>query len=488
MLVNNDKCNYFISEKVKDTHKHLFSSTTFLQALNFIKDPILILDNETNVLYFNCVYASYFENDFKRNGYAIKDLLNIKLEDLNGDISQILNTINDRQPRTKSLSCLPASDHPTVVSDIFPLEDGDQPFGILNVITDTSDIAKLNNQIEYFKNYMIHLQSEVNNKMVLPQSFHKIISNSSEFSKIIKTASRVAKTDSSICLQGESGTGKEVLADAIHYASNYSDGPFIKINCAAIPESLMESELFGYTKGAFTGARSGGRQGKFELANNGTIFLDEIGDMPLAMQVKLLRVLQEKEVTRLGGSKSIPLNFRLIVATNKNLKKMVSEGTFREDLYYRINIIPLLLPPLRSRKLDIIPLANTFLDDLNSTYGTDKSFTPEILTLLTSYLWPGNIRELRNCIERVAILSTDSFIKQRHLPQHILAKTTPSTIFNFDNYKLKPMIAKVEKETILTALDLSNGNRTKAIDILGISKQSFYQKLQKYNIIKTSKY
>ena len=317
---------------------------------------------------------------------------------------------------------------------------------------------------------------------MLPAHFQAIIGQSPNFTKALYTAAKVSKTNSSICIFGESGSGKEVLADAIHYTSNYADGPFIKVNCASIPESLIESELFGYEKGAFTGANTKGRIGKLEAANHGTLFLDELGEMPKSMQAKLLRALQEHEITRIGGTKPIKLNFRLITATNRNLEEMVQNNEFREDLYYRICVIPIHLPALRERQSDIPLLAKYFLHNMNLTENTDYTFSSDVLQYLSNYEWPGNIRELKNCIERMCILCPDHEITSEYLPPNIVKNTHLTITDQATTYNLKNILEKTEYETLRVVLSLTNGNRTKAIEMLGISKRSFYMKLEKYGL------
>ena len=273
-----------------------------------------------------------------------------------------------------------------------------------------------------------------------------------------------------------------MLVQAIHSSSRYADGPLVKVNCAAIPEQLMESELFGYEKGAFTGAKASGNPGKFELANHGTLFLDEIGEMPLSMQVKLLRALQEREITRVGGTKTIKLDFRLITATNRDLEAMVAEGLFREDLYYRISVIPLSLPPLRQRKGDIQVLANHFLQLYQEQYGGELSFSSEVLELFASYAWPGNIRELKNCVERMAVLTTEDIITTELLPPPLLHTAVYHGHKSDESYRLQNILDKTERDTIQAVLSLTGGNKSKAIQILGISKRNFYMKLDKYHL------
>jgi len=250
-----------------------------------------------------------------------------------------------------------------------------------------------------------------------------IVGKSPKILQALDIVHRVAPTNATVLLMGESGVGKELFAKAIHFLSPRADKPFIAINCAAIPPDLLEAELFGYEKGAFTGAYTS-KKGKFELANGGTIFLDEIGDMPLNLQVKLLRVLQEKEVERIGSSKPIKIDVRIIAATNRNLEKLIKEGKFREDLYYRINVVPIYIPPLRERKEDIPVLVNYFLEVFNKEYGKNVKVSKEVFEVFLNYHWPGNVRELRNVLERMVILDTDGILTYEDLPTELLGYRT----------------------------------------------------------------
>lgn len=292
---------------------------------------------------------------------------------------------------------------------------------------------------------------------------------------------KVSQNDATVLLLGESGVGKEVVAKAIHNLGGRGRGSFVGINCAALPELLLESELFGYEDGAFTGARKGGKAGRFELAKGGTILLDEIGDLPLAMQAKLLRVLQEKEFTRLGGASAIPLDARIIAATNRDLKKMVTEGKFRADLFYRLNVITVSVPPLRDRKEDIAALIGHFLHKI----ATGKDIPPKIVSdealgLLLRYDWPGNIRELENVIERLIYISEGNVIRVEDLPAPIrqLDPEMPGAAPR----PLKEAVKELEKDMIIKALRLTNNNRAKAAGILGLPRATFYQKLKEYNL------
>ncbi|HHU8147428.1 TPA: sigma 54-interacting transcriptional regulator, partial [Escherichia coli] len=289
----------------------------------------------------------------------------------------------------------------------------------------------------------------------------------------------------SVLISGESGTGKELIARAIHYNSRRAKGPFIKVNCAALPESLLESELFGHEKGAFTGAQTL-RQGLFERANEGTLLLDEIGEMPLVLQAKLLRILQEREFERIGGHQTIKVDIRIIAATNRDLQAMVKEGTFREDLFYRLNVIHLILPPLRDRREDISLLANHFLQKFSSENQRDIiDIDPMAMSLLTAWSWPGNIRELSNVIERAVVMNSGPIIFSEDLPPQIRqpvcnageAKTTPVGERN-----LKEEIKRVEKRIIMEVLEQQEGNRTRTALMLGISRRALMYKLQEYGI------
>ncbi|MFR8676790.1 MAG: sigma 54-interacting transcriptional regulator, partial [Escherichia coli] len=288
-----------------------------------------------------------------------------------------------------------------------------------------------------------------------------------------------------VLISGESGTGKELIARAIHYNSRRAKGPFIKVNCAALPESLLESELFGHEKGAFTGAQTL-RQGLFERANEGTLLLDEIGEMPLVLQAKLLRILQEREFERIGGHQTIKVDIRIIAATNRDLQAMVKEGTFREDLFYRLNVIHLILPPLRDRREDISLLANHFLQKFSSENQRDIiDIDPMAMSLLTAWSWPGNIRELSNVIERAVVMNSGPIIFSEDLPPQIRqpvcnageAKTAPVGERN-----LKEEIKRVEKRIIMEVLEQQEGNRTRTALMLGISRRALMYKLQEYGI------
>ncbi|MFC0273801.1 sigma 54-interacting transcriptional regulator [Metabacillus herbersteinensis] len=324
-------------------------------------------------------------------------------------------------------------------------------------------------------------------------AFDRIIGDSHELDSIKRLARRSARTSATVLITGESGTGKELFAKGTHELSPFSEGPFITVNCGAIPENLFESELFGYEEGSFTGARKGGKPGKFELANNGTIFLDEIGEMPLMMQTKLLRLLQEKEAERVGGVKKYQVNVRIIAATNRPLEEMVEKKEFREDLFYRLNIIRLHIPPLRQRSSDIPILLSTYMNKICTEYATpEKKFTHEAYTALLHYHWPGNVREIINTIERLVTLVGGKNIYKEDLPLSITNKSKKTELLEelpIDKLKNNDLIHQAryegeirEKELIRSVLKQVHGNKSKAASMLGIHRTTLYQKLKRFQI------
>lgn len=316
-------------------------------------------------------------------------------------------------------------------------------------------------------------------EILFEDSDFPFVSYSEKMKKILKEIKQVAPFDTTVLIRGESGTGKELIAAYIQKKSPRADKPFIKINCAALPENLIESELFGYEKGAFTGAAER-HKGKFELAHTGTLFLDELGDMSLATQAKLLRVLQEKEFERLGGTETISVDVRIIAATNKNLEEMVKEGKFRQDLFYRLSVFPLYTGPLRERKEDIIPLANYFIENFCKKNKTKiVKISPAVIEKLLSYPWYGNIRELANIMERAVILSSEKgIIETDALPDFILQNNQNQSLHKTKT--LDESLEEVEKELILSALTSSKGNMAKACKILGITERMLGIRMKKY--------
>ncbi|QGU00101.1 Transcriptional regulator [Candidatus Syntrophocurvum alkaliphilum] len=314
--------------------------------------------------------------------------------------------------------------------------------------------------------------------------FKDLIGNSSEFVMVKSMAQQLSNTTSTILITGESGTGKELFAQAIHHASLRNKEPFVRINCVSLPENLLESELFGYEEGAFTGAKKGGKPGKFELAKRGTIFLDEIGDMPLTMQTKLLSVLQERVIERVGGIKPIKIDVRVIAATNRDLEQMVRNEEFREDLYYRLNVVRVSIPSLRKRPSDLPLLVQDLILRINKKIETNVTqCSQKAIELLQSYSWPGNVRELENLLERainLANMSKQTCLNEEHFPS--LFKGVSKQEANDSENNLARAVEKQEIETIKRALQQCNYNKTQAAKNLGVNKSVLYRKLKKYNI------
>jgi two-component system, NtrC family, response regulator AtoC len=310
--------------------------------------------------------------------------------------------------------------------------------------------------------------------------FKDMVGSSKQMQEVFEVIKKVVNYDVTILICGESGTGKELVAQAIHYNSTRRNKPFIKLNCAALPETLLESELFGYDKGAFTGAATV-KPGRFELAEGGTLFLDEIGDTSLNMQSKLLRVLQEKEFERVGGRQTIKVNVRIVAATNKDIKLEVEEKRFREDLYYRLNVVPISLPPLRERKEDIPALVFHFMKELNLLFQKDfSSVSPEAMACLLRYHWPGNIRELRNVMEKAILLGEEKIILINHLPEEIKGYGKNSPVE--DKEKDLPSLDDLEKDHIYQVLCEARWNQTKTAELLGIHRNTLRKKIEKFNL------
>jgi DNA-binding NtrC family response regulator len=320
----------------------------------------------------------------------------------------------------------------------------------------------------------IRLKKELSSYYSAPN----IIGESKAMRSIFGLLDKVSRTDSTVLILGESGTGKELIASTIHYQSSRQKKPIIRVNCAALPEELIESELFGYEKGAFTGAAAR-KPGRFDLADGGTIFLDEIGDLPLLTQTKILRVLEERTFERLGATQSSSVDVRIMAATNKDLEKEIEKGSFREDLYYRLNVIPVVMPPLRTRKEDIPLLIDAFARKFNDQMGTDVSFDAEAIQVLMNYSFPGNVRELLNVIERCIALANETTITRTDLPSHIAGTRNQKTPL----LTLQEVTAEAEKNHIAQILRLTNGNRSKASAVLGVSRKTLWEKIKNMDLI-----
>lgn len=400
-----------------------------------------------------------------------------------------------------------------VVSRVPILKDGKivGAFGYV-VFRDISDLKNLANRVNLLEKEAEYLKEELRRVRGAKYSLENIIGESPQIKALKESARRVAKGVSNVLVLGESGTGKELFAHAIHDLSERCHGPFVKLNCAALPEQLLESELFGYEEGAFTGAKKGGKPGKFELANGGTIFLDEIGEMPLGMQAKILRVLQEREFERVGGTRTLHVDVRLVAATNRDMSQMVREGKFRQDLFYRLNVISLNVPPLRERMSDLPLLVKHLLAKLNQQCGTSvQGVSDEAMACLIRHAWPGNVRELENVIERALNMSPGPRINLQHLPSYLgsvsfggtslgsaslgssslesgVLGTSPNSNFPVHDGQVlwDAQKSMAEREALLRALEAAGGNKSKASRILGMNRSWFYQKLKKYGLMPES--
>ena len=340
--------------------------------------------------------------------------------------------------------------------------------------------VKLHMEVEKEREAFLEEKEDLKQQLKGKYKIENIIGQSDSMQEGFEAIHRVAPSRANVLLRGESGTGKELVSKAVHYMSQRAKGPFIKFNCASIPEGLLESELFGHEKGAFTGAMFL-RKGRFELAHNGTIFLDEIGDLPLALQPKILRVLQEKEFERVGGEKTIKVDVRLIAATSRDLEGLVSAGKFREDLYYRLNVVPVFLPPLRDRKVDIPILAEHFLAKYNAENQKSATLAPEVLKVFMNYNWPGNVRELENTIERLVIMSKGTVITLSDLPLSMRDESIKSS-YCLTKDALPSAIEDIEKTKILEALKMTGWVQAKASRLLGITPRQMGYKIKKYNL------
>ena len=462
--------------KITEAFLAQWDQNFLFEILENITDAVMINDLETRIVYVNKAYTDILKIPESK-------AIGRKLSQIEPD-SIAIEVINTGMASHNIIHRMRTIDI-AVVGISFPLFKDGVLLGAVSIFNDVSEIQKLTEELQRSKEITRYFQKQLDKRSKLPKSFDQYASSNNKVREMLFLASKVAKTESTVLIRGESGVGKEVLARSIWTESERGNMPFIKVNCASIPEHLLESELFGYEDGAFTGARKGGKLGKFELAQDGTIFLDEIGDMSYNMQAKILRVLQEKELERVGGTKSIPLNVRIIAATNRDLEAMIEEGTFRSDLYYRLNVIPLNIPPLRERKEDLFIISRQLLNNLNRGKVV-VSLSNDVIIKFQQYDWPGNIRELQNILEHANIVRQDNIIELCDLPKNIRGvEAKQGFSFNFgeiDTYNLKSSIERVEKELISEALVRNDNNKSKAIIELGISRRCFYEKLQKYEL------
>lgn len=356
-------------------------------------------------------------------------------------------------------------------------------FRIVINIRDMTELNQLKEELEASRELSERYQSELaqlRGKLLRQEG---LVFNSPKMQDLLEVALRIARVDSTVLIYGESGVGKEVIAKLIHKNSKRSEGPFIPVNCATIPENLLESELFGYERGAFTGANREGKPGLFELAHNGTLFLDEIGELPPHFQVKLLRVIQEREILRIGGNKPRPVNVRIIAATNRDLEALLQEGKFREDLYFRLNVVPLHIPPVRERREEIIPLIYTFKQKFSNEYGIKKEFSPEVFEIFLNYNWPGNVREIENLVERLLVTAPGPVITAKDLPRQLLGDAglrTPEVSVK-GILPLKKAVLELERQLIGSALK-QYGSTYKAAKVLKVDQSTVVRKIKRLKL------
>ncbi len=478
---------------------HVDNQYLILSALDAIHDGVVITDHTSRIVYANPAYQRIL-------GVRLDKIIGQKVSEIEPTASllTVLETgkpILQERTRVESLNM-------DIVSTITPIFKNGTILGTVAIFKNVTEAMQLTRALQRMEGLADYLRQELERKtQELPRSFDQIVGRNETFVESLKLAAKAAKSDSNVMIRGENGVGKEVIAKAIHAASHVCHGPMIRVNCSAIPENLLESELFGYEEGAFTGAKRGGKIGKFELAHSGTLFLDEVGDMSAMMQAKLLRVIQDKEFERVGGTQSVKVDVRIISATNRNLEKMVQEGTFREDLYYRLNVVPIFVPPLRERKDDLLLLMDHFLAQQNERNGKHYVVSEEVLQVFYRHEWPGNIRELQNAVEYSTVMCAGEVVTPEHLPPYFSSidrtpersdvqssigegqfdcesddKVVEKVPFPGEVPTLRDRVEEVERETILMALRATRYNKTEAMKLLGISRQTLYRKMEQLGI------
>lgn len=477
-----------------DKLRHRLS--TYEKAVEAIADGFLIVGRNGRIVEINQAYCDFF--GISREETIGKDIFSVipntkMIEIMDKDISEVdaLHKFIDGQS--------PTGDRMVAVSRR-PVKVNGETIASVAIVKFSSYTITLANSLRQAEDEIAYYRKQLRRHGVNSLTFDDLPTTNSRYEKAKKIAQRFACGDVPILILGETGVGKDIFAHAIHQASDRKNKPFVCINCASIPADLLESELFGYVDGAFTGSRKGGKKGKFELASGGTLLLDEIGDMPSFMQSKLLRVLQNQEVEKLGSEGNIRVDVRILAATNQNLIQKIEDGSFRLDLYYRLNVLPVVIPSLRERKEDIPSLVSRFLKELNEQYDRDVTIAAETLMVMMQYNWPGNIRELRNALARGFMLAEEEdIILPHHLPSSITGKRVANPIYpgqqnapilsapdsNTAAPNGFPYIATSntgEYETVIGALKLAGGNLSKAAKTLGIHRSTLYSKVETLQI------
>ena len=441
----------------------------FTKIIEEMNDGVYITDEKAMTIFVNKSYEKISGGD--RNLFLGKNMKQIVKEKLI-DKSATLEVLDKKREITMNQTL--RNGKKVLITGTPIYSDDNELSMVVTVVRDITALNKLQEELQ-------SKQREIEKLKLFIRENGGIIYRSDKMKNIISRAEKCAAYDTTVLIAGETGVGKDMLAKFIHNHSNRKDKVFMEINCAAIPPTLLESELFGYEGGAFTGASKQGKKGIFELSNGGTIFLDEIGEMSLGLQAKLLKVIQDKKVYKVGGEKHIPIDVKIITASNKDIEEMVNMKRFRADLYYRLNVIPIKIPPLRERKEDILPLVNSFLESLISLYKEDKKLDEKAMKLLYDYSYPGNIRELKNLIERAYILSTSSTIMEEDFPKELRSSSTFVYNKNYDGMSLKAALDSLEKELIKNAIKNTKTSK-EAADLLSVEPSTFTRKRQKYNL------
>lgn len=464
----------------RDNKKRTFLPEDIESILDCSYDGIWVTDGEGKVLYVN-------DTNEKMIGIPKEDMVGRYCSDLVNEkffqSSATMEVVESKKPVSVMGYNYRTKMHVLITSN--PIFDADNQIKyIINNVRDMTQIKQTLSQMQKKDKVIDEQRREIENLLTLKQeeqAYHSdIVVVSKKMEQVVECARRVGRFDSTTLILGESGVGKEVVAKEIVRTSKRSEKPFVKVNCGAIPEPLLESELFGYEKGAFTGADKNGKMGLFELANKGTIFLDEVAELPLHLQVKLLRVLQEREVTRVGGTRPIDLDVRVIAATNNNLEEMVKEGTFRKDLYYRLNVVTIEIPPLRERREDIPQLLKYFAEMFCNEYQIQKEFMEETIKVMIDYDWPGNIRELQNVVENLIIMTNEARIEPESLPVQFMKKSMTANSFYTDDDEIIPLkdaLQNTEKILISRAIKKYGSTRA-AAEALGVNQSTIVRKMQ----------
>ena len=447
------------------------------------KGRILIIDDQQD-------HAEVASEALERVGYecvvAVKgrrglelirsEELDLVVTDLVIDDVDGMAILAEAKQRTPDLEVIMVTGHGSVKNAVEALQRGAASYLLKPLdLNELRAVADRSFEKQELKKANLQLRRQLDQKF----GFQGIVGSNAKMKRVFDTLAQVSNTDATVMVSGESGTGKELIANAIHNNSSRKNQPFVALNCAALSESILESELFGHERGAFTGAEAR-RIGRFEYADGGTLFLDEVGDLPASTQVKLLRVVEQKQIVRVGSNESISVDVRLISATNRDLTELTEQGQFREDLYFRLAVVSMLLPALRERREDIPLLVEAFVQELSEQHGREiTKVTPEAMSLLRRQNWPGNVRELRNCIESMVVVTTDGALDVDDIPEHIVKRDEPVAPLSA---LTGITIAEAERELMKNTLELVGGNRADAAAMLGIGERTLYRKLERYDL------